>query len=257
MKTIITRSLVAGAAGIIAAVSYSPAANAQAASTAGQTYQANLVQQNKSGASGTATVSVSGNNVTVNIRATGLSPNLAHAQHLHVGGQATCPTPAADTDKDGFVNSKEGEASVGPIRVSLTTTGDVGSGSALAVDRMPKADAQGNLTYTRTFALPSGVAAADLARATVEQHGISALFNDKAKYDGDKKSELDSKLPFETTAPATCGKLTSAPTGGLATGAGSINGIESPVILAAGTAAVLAALVLAFRTRRPLNGSRF
>ncbi len=235
MKKLVSRSFMAGAgslaaAAILMAAAWSPVVSAQAqtpAQTSAVTYQANLIQLNKSNASGTATITLNGANVTVNIRATGLSPNLAHAQHIHVGGQAACATTAADTDKDGFVSSKEAEPANGPIKISLTTTGDVAVGSALAVDRFPKADARGNLSYNRTFALPSGVTAADMTRATIDQHGISSLFNDKAKYDGDKRSDLDSKLPFETTAIATCGKLTSTPVSGPNTGIGSTIGIES------------------------------
>ncbi len=260
MKTlnrVATRSLAAGGAALLVAALWSPAVSAQAntAPAVAQTYQVNLTQLNKSNASGTATVTINGNNVTVALRATGLSPNLAHAQHIHVGGQATCGVNATDTDKDGFISSKEAEPATGPIKVSLTTSGDVAPGSALAVDRMPKADARGNLSYNRTFALPSGVTAADMARATIDQHGISALFNDKAKYDGDKKSELDNKLPFETTAIATCGKLTSTPVGAPNTGIGSTTGIESPALIAFGAAAVAAAAALVFYSRRPL-GSR-
>lgn len=257
MQSLITRGLTVSVLATIAATGITSAAHAQAPATAStQTLQANLVQQNKSGASGTAVVTVTGNSVKVSIRASGLSPNLAHAQHIHVGGQATCPAPSADTDRDGFVNSKEGESAVGPIRVSLTTTGDMAAGSALAVDRMPKADGKGNLSYERTFTLPSGVSVSDLGKGVIEQHGISSLFNDKAKYDGDKKSDLDSKLPFETTAPATCGKLSVAPAGGLETGAGSIAGIESPALLAIGVTGLLAAAVLSLRRSLPAGGHR-
>jgi hypothetical protein len=256
MKSTVKKLAYGAAIGIAGTVAFAPGVSAQATqppATAARTYQANLVQQNRSGASGTATVTVNGNNVTVNIRSTGLSPNLAHAQHIHIGGQSTCPAPTADTNKDGFVDSKEGEAAVGPIRVSLTTTGDQAAGSALAVDRYPKADAQGNLIYSRTFTLPAGVAVADLSRGVIEQHGISSLFNDKAKYDGDKKSELDNRLPFETTASATCGKLTAAPVGGLATGIGSTDGIESPALLAFGVISLAGAVALAVYSRRPVS----
>lgn len=250
------RSLATGGAALLAAALWSPAVSAQAQTTAApQTFQVNLTQLNKSNASGTATVTINGNNVTVALKATGLSPNLVHAQHIHVGGQGNCAVNAADTDKDGFVSSKEAESAGGPIKISLTTSGDVAAGSALAVDRMPKADAQGNLSYNRTFALPSGVTAADMSRATIDQHGISSLFNDKAKYDGDKKSDLDNKLPFETTAIATCGKLTSTPVGAPNTGFGSTAGIESPALIAFGAAALAVATALVFYSRRPI-GSR-
>lgn len=257
MKKYLIRGAAASGAAVLLAAAMSTAVSAQAPAPASQTYQANLVQQNKSAASGSATVTVTGNNVMVKIRSTGLSPGLAHIQHLHIGGQGICPSPAADTDKDGFINSKEAESFVGPIRVSLTTTGDTAVGSALAVDRMPKADARGNLSYDRTFALPAGVTAADMTKATIDQHGVASLFNDKAKYDGDKKSDLNASLPFETTAVATCGKLASAPTGSLATGAGATSGLESASQIAVGAAALLTATVVALYARRMASANRF
>lgn len=253
MKKTLLRGLAATGAALLVTAAYSPAVSAQTtqSSTTAQTFQANLTTQNKSGASGTATLTLSGNNLTVDLRATGLSPNLAHAQHIHVGGAGACPTPAADADKDGFVSSKEGEPAIGPIRVSLTTSGDVSSGSALTVDRFPKANAQGVVTYKRTFALPSGVTAADMRRASIELHGIASLFNNRSQYDGDKKSELDNKLPFETTVPAACGVLTATPAGGPDTGLGSTTGIEAPAALAFGVTALVAAAVLYLYSHRP------
>jgi hypothetical protein len=253
-KTLFKGLAVSGAA-ILAAAAFSPVVSAQTAdASAGTTYQTNLAQQNKSNASGTASVTVNGNNVTVSVRASGLSANLAHPIHLHIGGNGVCPTPAADTNKDGYVDAKESEPGIGPMKVSLTTNGDTSVNSALAVDRMPKADAKGDLTYNRTFALPSGVAAADMAKASVDVHGISGLFNDKAKYDGDKKSELDNKVAFETTVPAACGKLTSNPTGGAATGVGSVSGIEAPALFVTGAVALLGAAAAGFFARKQMAG---
>lgn len=261
MNKTLLRGLVAGGAALFTAAAYGPSVSAQAqapapAAKAPQTYQVSLAQANKSGASGSGTVTINGNNVTVNFRATGLSPNLAHATHIHVGGQGVCPSPTADTDKDGFVNVKESEPFIGPMKVSLTVSGDTGTGSGLALDRMPKADAQGNLAYNRTFALPAGTTAADMQKASIDIHGISSLFNDKAKYDGDKKSDLDSKLPFETTVSAACGRLSSAPAGGPNTGIGSTAGLESPALLAFGAAALVGATALVLYSRRPIVSGR-
>lgn len=257
MKKLVARGLVVSAAALLAATAYSPVASAQAqnASTP-QTFQVNVAQANKSGVNGTATLTLTGNSLKVSMRASGASANLAHALHLHAGGRAVCPGPEADSNKDGYVDTKEAESSVGPVKISLTTSGDTAPGSALAVDRMPKADNRGNLNYDRTFTLPSGVTAADMQRATIDVHGISSLFNDKAKYDGDKKSELNGSLPFETTAIAACGKLTAAPAGTLSTGFGSTAGIESAGLIAVGVAAVAAAAGLALYSRRPMAGSR-
>jgi len=251
------RGLAAVGGAFALTLAISPVASAQAANStpASQTYQVNLSAVNNSGVTGTATLTLTGNSLRVNMRATGASANLAHATHIHVGGAASCPTPSADTDKDKYVSAKEAEASTGPMKVSLTTSGDTGTGSALAVDRMPKADAKGNITYDRTFTLPSGVTAADMSKATIDVHGISSLFDDKAKYDGSKKSELDNKIAFETTVPAACGKLTSTPTSGAATGAGSTSGIESPALFAIGGAALLAAVATAIVARKQFSAT--
>ncbi len=173
-------------------------------------HMANLSALNGSGANGTATVQVNGNQVTVTIKSSGLSPNLPHAQHIHIGGQNMCPTKAADQDGDGLINTVEGQPAYGPVQVSLTTQGDVSAESALAVDRFPVADANGMLNYSRTFELPEGVTAQDVEMGVIVQHGISKLFGDPNMYDGDPRSSLDPSLPLEATIPTTCGKIMTA-----------------------------------------------
>ena len=167
----------------------------------------NLRPLNNSGASGTANVSVHANQVTVSIRSRGLSPSLPHAQHLHIGGRGECPRASADTNGDRLIDTVEGQPSYGEVRVSLTTSGDVGPGSALAVDRFPVADANGTIDYRRTFPLPAGVTANEARNAVVVQHGISKLFADGTAYDGAPRSSLDASLPLEATIPSTCGQL--------------------------------------------------
>lgn len=212
--------------------------------------QTNLNQMNGSGASGTSSVEMLGNNqVRVRLNMTGSSPNLPHAQHLHIGGTNECPTIQADTDKDGLINTKEGEPAYGPVKTSLTTEGDVGEGRALAVEMMPKADANGIITYDRTFTLPAGVTEADVRKAVVVNHGISELFGDKAKYDGEKKSSLDPKLPLEATIPAACGALASTPVGSVAAGFEPASKMNNVAPIALGAISLAAAGVLIARRR--------
>ena len=173
----------------------------------GQTFTADLNPLNTSGSSGTATVVVNGNQVTVTIEASGLSPNLPHAQHIHIGGQNICPTDAADDDGDGLINTVEGQPFYGPVQVSLTTEGDVSADSGLAVERFPVADADGTLSYSRTFPLPDGVSAEDIPAGVIVQHGISELFEDPTQYDGEPRSSLNPDLPLEATIPTNCGEL--------------------------------------------------
>ncbi len=221
---------------------FSTGSVAQADTT--QMYRSTQQALNGSGASANVTVSTDGTNITVNINATGLTPGAPHAQHLHIGGQNVCPTASADTDGDGLVNTAEGQPAYGGVKVSLTTSGDTSPSSALAVDRFPTADSSGNLSYSRTFALPDGVTAQDVANAVVVQHGID--LNGNGMYDGDAKSSLDPGLPLEATIPADCGKLVatqmqppSTGDGGLLNQDGSGSGIPTD-LAAAGVIALIA-----------------
>lgn len=253
MKTAFIKSLVVAGATAVGVGAFSPAVFAQSATT--QTYQANLTSLNNSGATGTATVSVTGDQVTVNITSTGLSANLPHAQHIHIGGNNTCPTMADDSNKDGILSTVEGQPAYGSVKVSLTTSGDTSANSAVAVDRFPTADGNGGVTYSRTFTLPSGVSASDIANGVIVQHGVASITGDKTKYDGSAKSQLDSSLPLEATAPADCGKLIAMPNGGASTGGGATAGIEHAGLIAGGSAAVVAGgAALALRNKRTVRG---
>ena len=177
-----------------------------AVAQAGQTYTTTLNTLNGSGASGTATVTVNGNQATVDIQSAGLAAGAPHAQHIHIGGQGVCPPASADTDGSGAISTAEGVPFYGDVQVALTTTGDVSAESALAVDRFPVANADGTLSYSRTFTMPSGVTAADLEGGSIVQHGID--FNGNGTYDMSAGvSSLDPSLPFEATVPAVCGEL--------------------------------------------------
>lgn len=199
-------ALVVSGSGLLASASASHQMHSLQAT---QKYRTHLSQLNNSGDRGDARFELNGDQLTVSLRTYGASPNLPHAQHLHIGGtRHECPTLGNDdTNNDGFISSAEGTPSYGPVQVSLTTSGDVSSKSGLAIDRFPVADANGTVNYRRTFTLPEGVKAEDIKNAVVVQHGISELFNDPAKYDGAMRSTLDASLPFEATVPASCGKL--------------------------------------------------
>ncbi|MDQ3123428.1 MAG: hypothetical protein M3Q14_01960 [bacterium] len=246
MQQTITKRLNIGLAAAIslAGLTLAPAAFAQSGER--QSYQAKLTALNKSDDRGDATVMLTTNgDGTFTVSTTGSSPNLAHAQHIHIGGTNTCPDISADKDNDGLINTGEGDPSYGPIAVSLTTSGDVSKDSGVAVDRMPVANSDGTVTYERTFALPEGVTEEMIGKGVVVTHGVSELFDDEAKYDGEKKSDIPGteELPLEATIPATCGKLTavSTPVGGAGAGNGSTAGIENAALLGAGVAALVGA----------------
>ncbi|GAA3983439.1 hypothetical protein [Thermobifida alba] len=203
---------------------------------------ANLSPVNQSGAHGTAKVTVKGTRVTVHIESGGLLAHSPHAQHFHIGGQHRCAPPEAadDITDDGRLSTTEGEPYLGGVRISLTTEGDTSPASALAIDRMPVADAHGTVEYHRTFEVPEDVAAAlRSGKAVLEQHGVDHNGNGTYDFQGAGKSDLDPSLPAEATDPATCGELVPAPRGGMAAGAG---GTAAPSV---DTAALAASALLA------------
>ncbi len=217
-------------------------------------YQADLGALNASGVSGTGMVTLSGDQATVMIEASGLVPGAPHAQHFHIGAQGTCPTDADDEDGDGFLSVTEGAPFYGAIGTSLTTEGDTSPDSGLAIDRFPTT---GNITYERTFEVTEDVHAAfDNGTAVLVLHGVDK--DGSGAYDGDIMSDLDPALPMEATAPAACGafaaaQMGTAPSGGAETGAGSTSGIEESAAFGVGAVALVgaaAAGAVAYRRRQ-------
>ncbi|WP_069626866.1 hypothetical protein [Streptomyces niveus] len=235
----------------------------------GEAYQIDLEALNDSGATGAALLSFQGTKLTVKIEATGLVPGQPHAQHIHGstdGHDFRCPDASADKDGDGIVSTAEGLPQYGDINISLTTKGDTSKDSGLAVDRMPVADKDGKLNYSRTIEVSQDVVD-HIKDLHIVQHGIDR--NDDGEYDfGAGKSELDPKLPQEATAPADCGMVKGAavgsmPVGGVETGtagAGSDGaaGVEAPGMIAGGSAAILLAgglFAVNRRTRTAASGA--
>ncbi|MFP5320605.1 MAG: hypothetical protein ACLGIC_02030 [Acidimicrobiia bacterium] len=170
--------------------------------------QAQLEPLNDSGISGTVDVQVNDDGtVDVAIQTSGFTGMNPHAQHLHIGGENQCPDMSA-AGEDGILTTAEGIPSYGEVQVSLTTEGDVGADSALAVERFPTPNEAGTITYERLgMELPSGVTAEDLSNAVVVQHGLASMGGDPAAYDGDMQSSLDPSLPLEATIPVACAPL--------------------------------------------------
>ncbi|MFC4150045.1 hypothetical protein ACFO0M_27645 [Micromonospora mangrovi] len=232
-----------------------------------------LLDLNETGATGTATLTATDSgDLKVMIRSKGMTPNSPHAQHIHgavTGMDFHCPDKSADANGNGYVSTEEGLKMYGDIFISLTTTGDTTKASGLAVDRMPKADAKGDLTYERTFT------ATELPKGTIEhlkdlhvvQHGIDA--NKNGKYDMEALGESTfaksvgvNGIPAEATDPATCGMVSGAaagsvPAGGVATGDGSTTDSTSPgVLFGVGGLALLGAAGAVVAARRRFAGAR-
>ena len=58
------------------------------------TLEAHLTELNDSGASGTAWMTLEGNELTVKLDSSGMLAEAPHAQHIHIGGANECPTRA-------------------------------------------------------------------------------------------------------------------------------------------------------------------
>jgi hypothetical protein len=227
------------------------------------TVKAKLVEVNGSGASGTATLTaLPDGGLKVVIRSQGLVPGVFHPQHIHGtghGGHFTCPTlKEDDSDGDGFITNEEGTGEYGAIFFPLTTSGGATATPKDALDpkRMPVADAEGRITYERTFPaemVPDGLLE-HLSTLHVVQHGIDA--NNNGKYDLDALgvstfAENMGKpgVPEEVTNPAVCGVVQGAgmadrPRGGVETGGTPAPDLNAPLV-AAGAALILLAAVFA------------
>ena len=171
-------------------------------------FGAELEPLNRSGASGHADLTKGSGQLNVNILSEGMAPELPHAQHIHGMAQAIseCPTLAADDNGDGLINTVEGLPSYGPIVVSLTTSGDTSPASALAVSRFPVANADGDLSYSRSFTVSSKVLK-NLGDFAIVQHGVDLNGNGVYDFEAAGASELDPSLPQEATIPANCGVI--------------------------------------------------
>lgn len=235
--------------------------------SADSTVRARLEAQNSSGVTGTATLTAtSSGDLVVLIKASGLMPG-PHAQHIHGfeegGGHAMCASLMNDKNGDGVITNEEGTGEYGTIFVALTTRGDTSGTSGLALDRMPQADANGDLEYRRTIPaadLPAGLVD-ELSSLHVVQHGIDV--NDNGRYDlaalGEStfaKSLGLPDVPEEATNPASCGVVTGAsastsPHGGIETGgADRESTLNAPMALAGLTLLTTAVVGAWFRYGR-------
>lgn len=221
-----------------------------------------LAPLNDSGSAGTAELMLDGEMLTVNIDSTNLVPGLPHAQHLHIGGNNVCPDMSA-AGEDGVLSVVDGLPAYGEIQLALTTEGDFGPDSGLAVERFPVATAEGAVSYQRTFDLSEIEGDINLDDVVIVQHGIDTISPNGQYGPPPPVSELNPELPLEATAPANCGavmtvagtQMEQMPTGGVQTGGGGTAGFENEGLLALGAMGLLAAGAITVR-RRAVPGSR-
>ncbi len=208
------------------AVAMSP--SAAFADHASGTYQTTLDPLNGSSGSGMATVSVDGEQATVDLNWSGLPQTFMdapypHVQHIHIGNRGECPTQSADENGDGIVDTLEGQPAYGAIGTTLSTEGDTSADAGTNIEIAPGGS---SVNYNRTFTLNQDTQDA-LANGTgvIVVHGLDpATLSEEA---ANAKSNLVPELPLAATAPALCGALDSMPAGGVETGSGSTSGAEN------------------------------
>lgn len=191
-----TALAVLGAIGGFAALS---TANAQIQNPA-QEFTVKLLPLNNSGASGNASLRLSNNGsaLFVHIIAKGLEPGNVHVSHIHgrsAGSQpvdSTCPTIAQDTDKDGFVELVEGQATYGPILIDF-----------MNID--PNKD--GVVDFQTVIRNPGSFGALPLTKRHIVVHGKTV-----GAVGAGTPGEVDGTPGFKTVLPVLCGEI--VPAGG-------------------------------------------
>jgi hypothetical protein len=114
------------------------------------TVSATLTSLNGSTAGGTATFILEGDVLTASVNVTGADTGTVIRQFVMTGG--ACPSTAADTNADSFIDGLEALAVTGNVLIPLDadlSTQDAGAGT------FPTADASGAYTYGDTVSFTS------------------------------------------------------------------------------------------------------
>ncbi|MFD2247178.1 superoxide dismutase family protein [Pontibacter ruber] len=143
-----------------------------------KTYTVDIMPLNNSGVSGTATLMLEGDMLTVHVQATGLEPDALHPQHIHgfkdKNKNAVCPPMSADTDRDGLVELAEGLPYYGDVLLSLTPF-------STAPD--------GTIDYKMTFDITKNIDLLPLQNDVIVLHGMTV------------------NGTYEATLPIACGQI--------------------------------------------------
>lgn len=205
-----TLPLALAAAGIVTALPVAASSLTTTSSAASNpvVYETTLGALNGSGASGTVQISLDGNRATVTEHVAGLATTFndspyPHVQHIHIGGEGACPSPSADANGDGIVDTVEGVPAYGMVSTSLTLSGDTGADAATTLETAPSG---GSYDYQRTFDLDEAtVTSLQSGKAVVVVHGLDPSTLSPAAQEA--MSNLVPSLPLAATAPALCGVL--------------------------------------------------
>ena len=192
-------------------------AGASVAQESDAAYVADLAPLNTQAAGeteGTATLTVSGDTLTIRVDATGTPPGIMHLQHFHgfaEGDQASrCPAPDADANGDGIIDLIETEPLVGTTMVPFHA--DPAS-LAIVADSYPIAGEDGAYSYEQSVSLTALEAAfgkafpgqkLDFERRVIFLHGVpeDAQLPDTVQSLGD--------VPAHVTLPIACGEIRKA-----------------------------------------------
>jgi hypothetical protein len=174
-------------------------------------YTADLTPLNNSGVTGEAWFSLDRYDLTVRINATGLEAGQQHPQHIHglfdtnnAQRDSVLPTPALDTDGDGFIETAEGQAAIGTVILPLTL--DDGS--------FPIAT-NGTLNFEQTYNLrDDGIFAGDFVALdlvplffrAIELHGMTVDGTAGAGTPG----EVDGTAGYKALLPVAGGEIVNA-----------------------------------------------
>jgi len=204
-------SVAAGSLALLGTFAFAGATNAAPTSDSRVvTVGGQLNPLNNSGAAGHARVVAGQMRLHVAVDARGVVRGVPHAMHIHFGKDARheCPNVAMDdTNGDFRIETLEGAPAYGPVRASLTKTGDTSPDSVLAVDRFPTAP-RGMIHYDRTIRVGTHLAhAVRNGRAVVVIHGVDYNGNGTYDFNSAGASDLNPDLPAEATDPAVCGVL--------------------------------------------------
>lgn len=118
-------------------------ATGQASEEESRRFRAEFESLNDSGVTGSATLRLEGQTLTVKMTIAGYEPDKPHAQHIHGHNspllEAECPTESDDRNGDGVINFREGQSAYGTVLHALRP--------------FSEADFFGELDYERTFEL--------------------------------------------------------------------------------------------------------
>ncbi|MCR6629100.1 MAG: hypothetical protein NVV74_03075 [Magnetospirillum sp.] len=151
-----------------------------------QVWTGTLTPINGSGVAGTATATLNGTQLQVQVQASGLEAGQTHPAHIHgLTAQGGAPidshlaTTLQDTDLDGFVELNEARVTQGPPLVDLTE----------ANGQFPTAAADGTLNFTSTIDLSTlpPQQLAQLFPLDLENRGTARPVGDRPGRHGDRR----------------------------------------------------------------------